>query len=247
MEFGLILRQLINPVAPFPLPPALAPSLGLDGHSWGYGYNLAAHYKPCELFALGISYRSQVKQSASLSADIDTAGDRPVAHTDAATSVTLPASIAFGLALYPTKYLSWEVGGVWTQWSKFNAITFDFAQPILGFPSVTSPKDWHDTWRFQTGVEYKVLPCLDLRAGYIYDEEAINSNFADYLLPSNNRHLFSFGPGFHWDKWSLDLSYTYILVEDRDVTHSLSAGYANPTFLRDGNANIIALSLGYRF
>ena len=97
-------------------------------------------------------------------------------------------------------------------------------------------KDWHDTWRFQTGVEYKVLPGLDLRAGYIYDEEAINSQYADYLLPSNNRHYFSLGPGFHWDKWSLDLSYTYVLIEDRDVTHSLSTGYANPSYLRDGTA-----------
>ena len=196
MEFGLILRQLINPVAPFPLPPALAPSLGLDGNSWGYGYNLAAHYKPCELFALGISYRSQVKQSASLSTDLDTAGDRPVAHTDAATSVTLPDSIAFGLALYPTKYLSWEVGGVWTQWSKFNAITFDFAQPILGFPSVTGTKDWHDTWRFQTGVEYKVLPCLDLRAGYIYDEEAINSQYRRLFATVQQPPLLFLGSRF---------------------------------------------------
>ncbi len=247
MEFNLKLKQLINPVAPFPLPPALAPSLNLDGSSWGYGFNLAAHYKPCELFSMGISYRSQVKQSANLSTDLDTARDRLAAHTDVATSVTLPDSIAFGFTIYPTKCLSWEVGGVWTQWSKFNAITFDFAQPILGFPSVTGTKDWHDTWRFQTGVEYKVLPCLDLRAGYIYDEEAINSQYADYLLPSNNRHYFSLGPGFHWDKWSLDLSYTYVLIEDRDVTHSLSTGYANPSYLRDGTANIIGASLGYKF
>jgi long-chain fatty acid transport protein len=173
----------------------------------------------------------------------------PAVHTNASTSVTLPDSIAFGLTFYPTKYLSWEVGAVWTHWSEFKELTFAFAQPILptGVTSVTETKNWHDTWRFQTGVEYKALPWLDLRAGYIYDEEAINGNYADYLLPSNNRHFFSLGPGFHCGQWSVDLSYTYILVEDRNVTNSQSLGYVNPSFLRDGNAHLVGLSVGYKF
>jgi long-chain fatty acid transport protein len=43
MEFGITLKQLI---------PRFAPSLQLDGSTWGYGWNLAAHYKPCELFSM---------------------------------------------------------------------------------------------------------------------------------------------------------------------------------------------------
>ncbi len=249
MYFGLTLQQLLpNILAPNPFNPLTAPSLKLDGSTWGYGFNLAAHYKPCEFFSMGVSYRSQVKQEGGVNADVFAPAGTSLQHTTAQTSVTLPDSVALGLTFYPTKHLSWEIGGVWTRWSDFNALQFAFGQPLLGAISqATSVKNWRDTWRFQTGVEYKVCPWLDLRAGYIYDEEAIQDPWADYLLPSNDRHYFSVGPGFHWGKWSLDLSYTYVLVVDRNVTNSQTPGYQNPSYLTDGHAHLIGASLGYKF
>jgi long-chain fatty acid transport protein len=253
MWFGFNLKQLINPLAQFnlPFPTALAPSVKLEGGTWGYGFNLAAHYKPCEFFSMGLSYRSQVKQAGGLDADF-VAPSSPVfptglqSHSTAQTSVTLPDSVAMGLTFYPTKYLSWEIGGVWTHWSEFN--TLSFSNLPFPLPSTSnSPKNWRDTWRFQTGVEYKAYPWLDLRAGYIFDQEAIRNEFADYLLPSNNRNYFSVGPGFHWCNWTVDLSYTYVMVEDRDVLNSQSLGYLNPTYLRDGHANLIGASVSYKF
>jgi long-chain fatty acid transport protein len=165
------------------------------------------------------------------------------------STLALPDSTAFGLTFYPTRVLSWEVGAVWTKWSEYNQLQFGFDQPILrpGAQMITIPKNWHDTWRFQTGVEYKACSWLDLRAGYIYDQEAIDATFADYELPSNNRHYFSVGPGFHWNKWTMDLSYTYTLIQDRDIPNSLSPGYINPTSLTDGHAHLVGASLGYRF
>ena len=251
MWFGLNLKQLLLNQLLGPIP-AISPSIKLSGGTWGYGYNLAAHYKPCEFVSMGISYRSEVRQAGGLDTDFvqpAITGITPgfEAHSSAHTAVTLPDSVAFGLTFYPTKFLSWEVGAVWTRWSEFSALSFTFDQPFPVAGTVTFPKEWRDTWRFQTGVEYKACSWLDLRAGYIYDEEAIRSEFADYLLPSNDRHYFSVGPGFHWDRWTVDLSYTYIVVEDRDVTASLSPGYLNPSYLRDGNAHLIGASVGYKF
>ena len=42
----------------------------LEGDNVGIGFNVAAHYKACDWFALGASYRSQVKQNVS-DADAD--------------------------------------------------------------------------------------------------------------------------------------------------------------------------------
>lgn len=248
MEFGLTLKQLApNPFAPNPFFPPTALSTKISGDTWGYGYNLAVHYKPCRLIAMGVSYRSEITEAGDMNSYLYAPGGGTLAYSAAHSTLTLPDSVAMGVTLYPTDRLSWEVGGVWTRWSDFNQIQFSFDRPIYGAPVITSVKNWHDTWRFQTGVEYKVLPCLDLRAGYIYDEEAIPGSNADYLLPSNDRHYFSFGPGLHVGNWSLDLAYTYVLVLDRDVSNSTSTGYINPTNLRNGNASIIEGDVSYRF
>ena len=71
-------------------------------------------------------------------------------------------------------------------------------------------KDWDDVWRFQIGLEYKANDWLDLRLGYVFDESPIPDEWADYLIPTNDRQLYSIGCGMHWDTWIVDLSYTYL-------------------------------------
>ncbi len=246
------LKQLIPVTVPGigQLPTQLSPSLDLVGSSWGYGFNLAAHYKPCQFVSMGVSYRSEIRETATLGASF--VSPTPLItsiNSNARSSLTLPDSVAFGVTFYPTKRLSWEVGGVWTDWSDFKQLQFSFQQPFAVPGTVTIPKDWHDTWRFQTGVEYKACPWLDLRAGYIYDQEAINTQFADYELPAGGtRQYLSVGPGFHFcEKFTLDLAYSYVFVSDRTVTNSLSPGYINPTSLTGGHAQLIGIDIGYKF
>ncbi len=247
MEFGLKLRQRL----PFYfggayLPPALSPDARIQGDTWGYGYNLAVHYKPCRFVAVGVAYRSEITEGGDMNSYLDWQLGDVHRYSASHASLTLPDSVAMGVVFYPTDRLSWEVGGIWTRWSDFNKLQFVFDRPIYGAPVVARVKDWHDTWRFQTGIEYKVLPCLDLRAGYVYDEEAINDTYADYLLPSNNRHEFSFGAGLHDEHWSLDLAYQFILIQDSNITSS-SPFYANPSHLRDTQAQLVAADIAYRF
>jgi long-chain fatty acid transport protein len=72
------------------------------------------------------------------------------------------------------------------------------------------------------------------------------SRTVDYLVPANDRHLFSGGAGFHWNKWTLDLSYTFLLIEDRDVFHSTASGVL-PSKFRDGDAHLVGISMSYKF
>ncbi|MDR3566516.1 MAG: outer membrane protein transport protein [Syntrophobacteraceae bacterium] len=256
MEFGLTLRQRV----PFPhtigtppfysyLPAGLSPDLETKGDTWGYGYNLALHYKPCRWVAMGVSYRSQITEGGDLNTNLNFPLAGQYAYTASHTSMTLPDSVATGVVFYPSDRWSWEIGGIWTRWSDFNKLSLIFDQPILGAANnpFSATKDWHDSWRFQTGVEYHVTPCLDLRAGYVYDEEAINSTFADYLLPSNNRHEFSLGAGLHQGPWALDIAYQFILIEDSTIANSTSPGYVNVSQLRNTHANLVSADVTYKF
>ena len=247
MEFGLDLQNRY----PASLTPAINPTTQIKGDTWGFGYNLAAHYKPCNWVAMGVSYRSQITEGGDLNAYLRQQSPYVLlnGYSPAHATITLPDSVDMGVVFYPSDCWSWEFGGTWTRWSDLQSLVFNLDHPFPGMTShtITEVKDWTDSWRFKTGVEYHLTPHVDLRAGYIFDQEAIPDSHADYVLPSNDRHYFCLGGGLHYGSVSFDLSYTYVLIEDRNVNNSQSLGYINPTHQSGENANLIAGDITYRF
>ncbi len=159
----------------------------LTGDSFGYGGNVAVHYRPCQWAALGVSYRSRMDQDVEGRAKFD----RIIDDTDAEGSITLPDEVYMGLAIYPMPKLSLEVGAIWTNWATFDKLVIDYKDPLLGVISrAEREKDWDDAWRIFFGAEYKYNDMLDLRFGYVYDMSPIPDAHVDYLVPANDRHLF---------------------------------------------------------
>jgi long-chain fatty acid transport protein len=255
MWFDLDLKRKI-PSAPFARRDVGDINGELQGDTLGMGFNVALHGQPYDWLRLGFSYRSQVTQNITGQAKFV----RPAAFNNSAVlstlfnnttgtgSITLPDEFYFGAAFYPIKDFSVEVGAIWTRWSTYNALTITYAQaPYPGATTSTQPKNWNDVWRPFIGFEYKAANWLDLRAGYAFDQEAINNQYADYLVPANNRHLFSVGPGFHWQNWSLDLSYTYLLITNRDNVPARPSEGVLPSSFSNGYANMVGVSVGYKF
>jgi long-chain fatty acid transport protein len=58
--------------------------------------------------------------------------------------------------------------------------------------------------------------------------------------------MFSFGPGFHWCNWSVDLSYTYIYIMEREVSARPLEGVLDSDF-EDGQAHLFGVSVSYKF
>ena len=54
----------------------------------------------------------------------------------------------------------------------------------------------------------------DLRLGYAYDQAPEPDNTIDYILPDNDRNMFSIGAGYHRNNWALDFSYTLMIISD---------------------------------
>jgi long-chain fatty acid transport protein len=170
--------------------------------------------------------------------------------TSAKGKVTLPDSFSFGLAVYPMDKLSVEVGAMYTLWSKYDELTINFGDPIL--PTATpdqtsSPKNWNDVWRFNIGVEYAALDWLDLRLGYVFDQSPVPDGTIDYLLPDSDRHIFSGGLGFHKDNWGVDMSYSYLMFEDRDIDATDRTDGVISGKVKDAHAHIAGLSFTYKF
>jgi long-chain fatty acid transport protein len=235
----------------------------LSGDSFGYGFNFAAHYKPLDWLALGISYRSTIKQSVDGEAEFTKPTTTPIPpalfstwfnDTDVSGSINLPDELFIAACFKPFDRLTWEVGGVWTRWSTFDSLSINFDKPIVTLPTVPAvaisqsktPQEWQDVWRFQTGVEYKALDWLDLRVGFIYDEEPIPDATVDYVVPANNRYVYCGGFGFHWHNWTADISYSYVDITSRQVVARQVDGVLDSKF-EDGDANLFGLSISYKF
>ena len=229
------------------------------GNATGVGVNLALRFTPEDWITLGLTWRSKIQISINGKSKFDKtnaqnwlsgqgAMEQGVIRgllKDCGTkgSAPIPEIFAFGITLYPIDNLSLEFDTLLTRWSAYKELSFVFDSSL---PTITSRKDWKDAWRFQFGGEYALTPDFDLRASYVYDQSPINGNFADYIIPANNRHLFGFGIGFTRDNWTIDLGYTYLLVESRNVQPRPQEGVFKSRF-DNGKSHLGSFSLNYHF
>jgi len=229
----------------------------LEADGMGYGFNMALHYQPCPYAKLGLSYRSPISMKVTGDADFSDIsqpyagfGIQVYPDTSASGVVTLPDSFAFGVAMYPMEKLSVEVGAVYTLWSKYDELKINFGDQLNSAdPSTdqtTSEKNWDDVWRLNIGVEYAMLDWLDLRLGYVWDQSPAKDETIDYLLPDSDRQMFSGGLGFHMDNWAVDMSYSYLLFEERDIDGRLADGVYDGK-VKDADAHVAGLSFTYKF
>jgi len=111
---------------------------------------------------------------------------------------------------------------------------------------VTKTKNWEDVYRFMVGAEWKFMPNWRLSASYAYDQEPINDQYADYLVPASDRNMYSLGLGWDYGKWTTDFSYTLIMINARTIPARPADGVLASEF-RNGIAHLFGISLGYKF
>ncbi len=222
----------------------------INGDSWGYGYNFGLLYKPYDFLSMGVSYRSQVRQSVSGTVEFTNTTAAQQAYmpgsVDASGKVTLPSQLDFGINVKPIKNLSVEFDAFLTGWSSYSSLSLNFGQPVLGAYSSTSVKNWKDVWSFRVGAEYNVTDWMDIRLSYIYDQSPVPDATIDYLLPDNDRNIFGGGLGFHKYNFTLDFSFNYLIINDRDIAANATEGIL-ASHVSGGKAYIYGVELGYKF
>lgn len=215
--------------------------LKMDGDDVALGYNAAFYWTPQTNMSFGISYQSRIEQHVRGTGTC--AGQR----MDVASDLTTPAMLYMGTSLKPTDRLKVNLGVIYTMWNSFEELAIRFDPPLFGrVHESSSEKNWKSTVRPQIGLEYKTTEHLFLRGGYVYDQTPDPDAHADYLVPGNNRHLFSLGFGLAFEKWFFDATYTYLFMQDRDVPGRPAEGVFDGEFT-GGDAHMMSYSIGCRF
>ena len=217
----------------------------MKGDSWGIGYNLGAYYEATEWLSFGLAYESEIDQD--LEGTYHVSHPNPaVAGGDGEGDISTPSILRFGASVKATDKLTINAGIVYTMWSSYEDLTIKFDPALLGAVSEkATQKDWDDVFRYQFGAEYALNETWALRAGYIFDETPIPNAHVDYIVPANDRHLFSVGVGYKQANFFCDLGYTYLLIKDRDVTGRAADGVLSGEFTK-GDAHMIGIGVGYK-
>ena len=215
----------------------------MKGDSWGIGYNLGDFYEATDWLSFGLAYESEIEQEVEGTYDVT----HPLlSGGDGSGDVTTPSILRFGTSVKATEKLTLNAGVVYTMWSSYDELAIEFDPALLAQrPESVTEKDWDDVFRYQFGVEYALTEAWALRAGYIYDETPDPDAHVDYIVPGNDRNLVSLGVGYKQGDFSCDLSYTYLMIMDRDIAARPEEGVL-PGEFNDGDAHLIGISVGYK-
>jgi long-chain fatty acid transport protein len=132
-------------------------------------------------------------------------------------TITLPDAVTLGLMFRPREDLMLEADVNYVLWSTYDKIDIGFQSA----PHHVLQPDGHNAFTARLGADYRVpLPRanLHLRAGFIFDQQAIPSEGLGPGLPDGNRLDGTVGVGYTHGRFTGDLGYMLVYVLDADST-----------------------------
>lgn len=218
------------------------------GDGTGVGYNLAMAYDAGHGISAGVSYRSEVEVDIDGNINFELpspllAGALP--NTSAKSKITLPQQLLAGIAYQATERLILESGFRWEDWRSYRELKVEFAQPVNGQTSNSTPKNWHDTFAVNVGGKYRLNDTFTLLGGYLYGWNPVPDDTFEPSVPDSNTHLFCIGSEMAFDRMKLAVSYAYQLQEERNNNNNVGLGSANGVYNAD--MHMLGISLAYKF
>ncbi|WP_164012626.1 OmpP1/FadL family transporter [Pyxidicoccus trucidator] len=213
----------------------------LGGGAWGVGFNAGVQGVVVpKLLTAGVHFRSSMDLTFKGDADFQDIPDGFQTRTFDTTvqgDVTLPASVAAGIAFTPLERLTLAFDANWVDWSSFEQLAIEFPEnPALNNPL---PKRWKSTWNFHLGAEYGVTEALAVRAGFVIDPSPSPNDTLTPDLPDADRLAFTGGVGYAFGALRADAAYQFVRLADNVSSAPGIPGTYN------GQAHVFGLTLGY--
>ena len=218
----------------------------LGNDTWGVGANVGPQFEVVpKVLSFGLHYRSAVAL----------AFDDAAAHFDgippslsgtfhdqpASTRFVLPDTLAFGVAVRPTKRLALDLDLVFYGWNHFHAVNVNFPNDTTGTLGNASSlaKNWNSVVNVHLGGEYVIGEAWRVRAGVMVDPSPSPSDTLTPDVPDLWRMNFALGGGYRHRAAYVDLGYQFIALFSRTSTAPELPGTYS------GFANVVTLGVGF--
>lgn len=192
--------------------------LELSDNVWGLGGNLGLLYEFDPSTRIGVNYNSQIKLDfntqpkwSGIGRGLNTLlGATGLNNANVDLGVTVPQGVNVGIYhdISPQLAVLGSVG--WQQWSKFGEVDIgiDSNNPI----SLTTQRDFKDTYHVALGGQYRLNQSLTLMTGIAYDSEFQDGNNISPAIPANDTWRFGIGAQIEESKsmnWGVNVEYMY--------------------------------------
>lgn len=119
-------------------------------------------------------------------------------------TIPFPAHFQLGVKVKPVDFLQFNVDANYTDWGKWDQLTFEFDQSIkllevarifgVADPSkLVIPRGYKSVWHFGYGMQAKVNDKLTLRFGYEPRKSSVPANRIDLIGPLPDTKVYSVG------------------------------------------------------
>jgi long-chain fatty acid transport protein len=196
----------------------------VDGHAWGYNFGVLFNASP--LTRVGVHYRSSLDYDLDGSTSFSNrpAGLAPIIPDgDVKLSLQTPDSAAISVAHEAGPRVLLLADATWTHWGRIQGVPLvrtSGAQSGATLDTLTF--NFHDTWRFSVGMNYRLSETTLFKVGFAYDKTPVpNAETRSVRLPDSDRTWLSLGAALQVspaDK--LDLGYTYVMARDADISNN---------------------------
>lgn len=216
--------------------PAYGSHFHLDVDDWAISYLASVAYQLTDTIRIGVVYRAE--------ADFEEEGDVELYPLGMTTGVKgdieMPKSVMIGLNWEATDKLEFGINATWNNWSCIKSLDMDFESPAI--PDQVCPQNWHDTWRYSAGAEYKIDKNWAVQCGYTFDTDPTDAGYANTLCPPGDRNQYGLGFTYGQDNWKIGADYMFVHIRntDREI-HGVE------THFRDLKTDTLALNFSYDF
>ena len=217
----------------------------------GYGWNIGATLALNDQWSVGASYRSEVEidLSGDVRFDLPAGTPAPLAavfpSTSADAKFTLPAQFFAGVAFRPTNRWVVEAAAMFEEYSSYDNLRVEVAQPIAGQTTMVIPKNWSNVWGYLFGASYLTDSGYRLSAGYLYEENPVPDETFEPGTSGLDKHTLTAGIGGEFRDIGWRISYAYDIYEDRDIENSGVDATMNGTHSQKNQS--LAISFAYHF
>jgi long-chain fatty acid transport protein len=193
--------------------------VGLEGNSWGFGFNAGILYEFTKNTRIGVAYRSAVDHDLEGEADfkgVPAALRSTFRDNDVSSDITFPDSLS--VSFFHQFNPQWMVMAdfTWTNWEHFRelVVKFDNGSP----PSVTT-ENWQDSYRTSVGATYAPDDNWRFRAGTAYDTSAVpDKAHRTPRIPDGDRIWAALGLGYKVSNVvSFDMGYAHLFINDPGI------------------------------
>ena len=188
---------------------------------WGYGFHSGLLYDVTPTARIGISYASQVMFHTTGDSEVfSTTGEIRTKNQKA--NAALPALAQ--LSAQQTFYDRWTVMGTlfYTRWSTFQKLTLQNSMlPSGATTSVTIPFEYHDTFDYSLGMNFKANDQWLLRAGVQYLNTPSNNRDRSVPDPVGKATIIGLGTHYQYSKSiGFDVSYAHSFFQQTQIHYS---------------------------